>query len=199
MDFNMDREYIADITLGERLKFIRHFRKMTQKELGIACGFPEESADVRIRHYEMNRYVPKQDMIQRLASALRCSAYALCSFNNDILSITELLLWLHEIRTMQVIKFNMKPDSPYKTYLQPIYNPNSLEDLGCTDFPVGVIFQNSVINDALLELASRIKELDTGVITWEQYFNWKILWPDSGEIFKTGPDYKDWKTYGLDS
>ena len=178
MDFNMDREYIADITLGERLKFIRHFRKMTQKELGIACGFPEESADV---------------------SALRCSAYALCSFNNDLLSITELLLWLHEIRTMQVIKFNMKPDSPYKTYLQPIYNPNSLEDLGCTDFPVGVIFQNSVINDALLELASRIKELDTGEITWEQYFNWKILWPDSGEIFKAGPDYKDWKTYGLDS
>jgi len=65
-DINMDRAYIDDITLGDRLKFIRQFRKMTQKELGIACGFPEESADVRIRHYEMNRYVPKQEFYRHL-------------------------------------------------------------------------------------------------------------------------------------
>lgn len=199
MDFNMDRAYIDDITLGDRLKFIRQFRKMTQKELGIACGFPEESADVRIRHYEMNRYVPKQDMIQRLASALRCSAYALCSFNNDILSITELLLWLHEIRSMQIIEFDMNPDSPDTANLQAQYNPNTLDGFGYSESPVGVVFKNSVINQALEELALRKKELDTGEITREQYFNWIILWPDSGEILKSGPDYKDWKTYGLDS
>ena len=40
------------MTQGQRIRFVREFRHMTQKELGLACGFPKASADVRIRQYE---------------------------------------------------------------------------------------------------------------------------------------------------
>lgn len=36
------------MTIGERIKRVRMKRGMTQKELGIALGFPDRSADVRI-------------------------------------------------------------------------------------------------------------------------------------------------------
>ena len=36
------------ITFGRKLKHLRQKNHLTQKELGIALGFPEDSADVRI-------------------------------------------------------------------------------------------------------------------------------------------------------
>lgn len=38
------------MTVGEKIRTIRTFRGMTQKELGLAVGFPEKGADNRIRH-----------------------------------------------------------------------------------------------------------------------------------------------------
>ena len=36
------------MAIGERIRFIRTMRGMTQKYLGLAVGFPEKTADVRI-------------------------------------------------------------------------------------------------------------------------------------------------------
>ena len=36
------------MSVGDRIKRARNFRGMTQKELGIAVGFDEKSADIRI-------------------------------------------------------------------------------------------------------------------------------------------------------
>ena len=36
------------ITFGRKLKHLRQKNHLTQKEFGMALGFPEESADVRI-------------------------------------------------------------------------------------------------------------------------------------------------------
>ena len=36
------------MTVGEKIKFIRNFRDMTQKELGVGIGFDEKGADNRI-------------------------------------------------------------------------------------------------------------------------------------------------------
>ena len=43
---------------------------MTQKELGIAVGFDEKSADIRIAQYESNTRTPKEDLLRKLAEAL---------------------------------------------------------------------------------------------------------------------------------
>ena len=42
------------MTVGEKIKFIRNFRGMTQKELGVGIGFDEKGADNRIAQYETN-------------------------------------------------------------------------------------------------------------------------------------------------
>ena len=40
------------MTVGDKIKKIRTFRGMTQKELGLAVGFEEKGADNRIAQYE---------------------------------------------------------------------------------------------------------------------------------------------------
>ena len=47
------------MTVGDKIKKIRTFRGMTQKELGLAIGFEEKGADNRIAQYETNYRVPK--------------------------------------------------------------------------------------------------------------------------------------------
>ena len=54
------------MTVGEKIKKIRTFRGMTQKELGLAVGFEEKGADNRIAQYETNYRVPKGNCWTRL-------------------------------------------------------------------------------------------------------------------------------------
>lgn len=46
--------WITDTSIGQRLKFVRRFRRLTQKELGLLMGYSEKTADVRIAQYEKN-------------------------------------------------------------------------------------------------------------------------------------------------
>lgn len=50
---------------------------MTQKQLGIAVGFPENSADIRIAQYERGSRLPKAELIEKLAETLNVSPAAL--------------------------------------------------------------------------------------------------------------------------
>lgn len=57
-------------------KRIRHFRilcGMTQKALGMAVGFPQDSADVRIAQYESGARMPKQNLLYQIAKVLGVS------------------------------------------------------------------------------------------------------------------------------
>ncbi len=54
------------MAIGERIKRARNFRKLTQKELGLAVGFEENTADVRIAQYESNTRTPKEDMLRKM-------------------------------------------------------------------------------------------------------------------------------------
>ena len=65
------------MAIGERLRFIRNLRGMTQKYLGIAVGFDEKTADVRMAQYESGTRTPKEKMVSDLAKALEVSPHAL--------------------------------------------------------------------------------------------------------------------------
>lgn len=65
------------MTIGERIKRVRMKRGMTQKELGIALGFPEKSADVRIAQYESGTRKPKDDLIRQIADILHVNPHAI--------------------------------------------------------------------------------------------------------------------------
>lgn len=56
--------------IGYRIKYIRKLKKLTQKELGIAVGFDEKAADIRIAQYESGTRIPKEDTVNKLAKAL---------------------------------------------------------------------------------------------------------------------------------
>ena len=65
------------MAIGERIKFIRNLRGMTQKYLGMAVGFPERTADIRMAQYESGTRTPKADLTDARASALEVSPLAL--------------------------------------------------------------------------------------------------------------------------
>ena len=58
------------ITFGEKLRYLRRKNNLTQKELGMAVGFPENTADVRIAQYETNARTPREELLKKLAQVL---------------------------------------------------------------------------------------------------------------------------------
>ena len=59
--------------ISERIKRIREYRNMTQKELGLALGSTEKSAAVRVGQYETGARIPKLDSANALAKILHCN------------------------------------------------------------------------------------------------------------------------------
>lgn len=65
---------MADLlNTGMRIRHFRILRGMTQKALGVAVGFPQSSADVRIAQYESDARTPKRKLLCQLAAALGVS------------------------------------------------------------------------------------------------------------------------------
>lgn len=71
------------MAIGERIRFIRNLRGMTQKFLGLQVGFSERTADIRMAQYESGSRTPKADLVEQLADALDVSAEALNVPNID--------------------------------------------------------------------------------------------------------------------
>lgn len=91
-------EDIAMITFGEKSRYLRRKNHLTQKQLGIAVGFSEKTADVWIAQYESNARAPREDLINKLAKVL--------SVPNEILTVPVLsesneysaaLFWMNEM------------------------------------------------------------------------------------------------------
>ena len=65
------------MAIGERIRFFRNLRGMTQKYLGMQVGFPEKTADIRMAQYESGSRTPKADLTNNLAEVFDISASAL--------------------------------------------------------------------------------------------------------------------------
>ena len=65
------------MAIGERIRFFRTLRGMTQKHLGCLLGFPESSADVRLAQYEVGARKPKADLTAAMAQVLDVAPQAL--------------------------------------------------------------------------------------------------------------------------
>ena len=66
------------MAIGERIHFFRTMRGMTQKYLGMALGFPEKSADVRLAQYENGR------LYRTMPVPCRCRVYSFIRFQEGI-------------------------------------------------------------------------------------------------------------------
>lgn len=65
------------MAIGERIRFFRNLRGMTQKYLGMQVGFPEKTADIRMAQYESGSRTPKADLTNSLAEVFGVSTSAL--------------------------------------------------------------------------------------------------------------------------
>lgn len=65
------------MAIGERIRFFRNLKGMTQKFLGVQVGFPEKTADIRLAQYESGTRTPKSDLTEALANTLGVSTMAL--------------------------------------------------------------------------------------------------------------------------
>ena len=83
------------MAIGERIRFIRNLRGMTQKFLGLQVGFSERTADIRMAQYESGSRTPKADLVEQLADALDVSTEALNVPNID--SYTGLMFALEDL------------------------------------------------------------------------------------------------------
>ena len=58
------------MTIGQKIRKKRLESKMIQRELGLAIGSSEVSAESLVRKYEIGRMKPKEDRLQQIANAL---------------------------------------------------------------------------------------------------------------------------------
>ena len=84
------------MAIGERIHFFRNLRGMTQKYLGMAVGFPEKSADIRMAQYESGTRTPKADLTSALAQVLDVSPHAL-----DVPDIDSYVGLMHTLFTLE--------------------------------------------------------------------------------------------------
>lgn len=84
------------MAIGERIRFIRNLRGMTQKYLGTLVGFPEKTADIRMAQYEAGTRTPKEDLTKALAGALDVSPLAL-----DVPDIDSYFGLMHTLFTLE--------------------------------------------------------------------------------------------------
>lgn len=144
------------MAIGERIRFIRNLRGMTQKYLGIAVGFPEKTADIRTAQYESGTRTPKADLTNALAAALEVSPLALNI--PDIDSEQGLMHTLFALEDLYGIKAKQMEDG------------------------VSLCFENrkgtsASILEMLSSWAAEAEKYRSGEITKEEYDKWRYNFP----------------------
>ena len=146
------------MAIGERIRFIRNLRGMTQKWLGQAVGFDEKTADVRMAQYESGTRTPKADLTKTLAHVLDVSPHALDVPDIDSnIGLMHTLFALEDLRGLQIAEI----DGEVCLRL---------------DKSKGRIY------DEMLKMLAAWQEqaakLETGEITKEEYDQWRYKYPE---------------------
>lgn len=146
------------MAIGERIRFIRNLRGITQKWLGQAVGFPPKTADVRMAQYESGSRTPKEDLVKAIANVLEVSPLALQI--PDIDSDLGFIHTLFAIEDIHGIRAEKQGDE------------------------VHLIFDGSkrTMDESIFTMlsawAEQSKKLRCGKISKEQYDHWRYTFPE---------------------
>lgn len=145
------------MAIGERIRFIRNLRGMTQKWLGQAVGFPQKTADIRMAQYESGSRTPKDDLVKSLADVLEVSPLALKV--PDIDSDLGFIHTLFAIEDIHGIRAEKQGEE------------------------IHIVFDGSkrTMNESIFKMlsawADQSEKLKTGEISKEQYDHWRYTFP----------------------
>ena len=146
------------MAIGERIRFFRNLRGMTQKYLGTVVGFPERSADVRMAQYESGARTPKADLTASLALALDVSPQAL-----DVPDIDSYIGLMHTLFTLEDL-YGLTvegEDGDIRLRVNPFKGKETAE-----------------LNRMLHGWLQAANMLKAGEITREQYDRWRHYYPE---------------------
>ena len=157
------------MAIGERIHFFRLLRGMTQKYLGMALGFPEKSADVRLAQYETGSRTPKADLTAALAQVLDVSPHALSV--PDIDSYVGLMHTLFTLEDNYGLKIT---EQDGELALQVDFRQNK---------------DAARLHEMLWAWQEQAAKLEAGEISQEEYDRWRYHYPeyDSSQIHAKMP------------
>lgn len=149
------------MAIGERIRFIRNLRGMTQKYLGTLVGFPEKTADIRMAQYEAGTRTPKEDLTNALAGVLEVSPLALNV--PDIDSYFGLMHTLFALEDLYGLSIEQKGDDVIFRV-----DPNRGKDA-------------AALHEMLGAWAAVAEEYRSGKISKEAYDAWRYDYPQHDE------------------
>ena len=147
------------MAIGERIRFFRNLRGMTQKYLGTVVGFPEKTADIRMAQYESGSRTPKADLTENLASVLGVSPLAL-----SVPDIDSYLGLMHTLFTLE---------DRYGLTIEKGENGVSMR----VDSRKGK--DAAELSEMINAWAEQAEKLKNGEISKEEYDNWRYNYPAS--------------------
>ena len=146
------------MAIGERIHFFRTMRGMTQKYLGMALGFPEKSADVRLAQYENGSRTPKADVTAALAQVLDVSPKAL-----DVPDIDSYIGLMHTLFTLED-RYGLKI--------------NEMDGEVCLKVDVRKNKDAAWLHEMLCSWQQAAAMLEAGEISKEDYDKWRYYYPE---------------------
>ena len=170
------KELLA-LSIGERIKKARIFRGMTQKELGIAVGFNEKNADVRIAQYESNTRRPKDNLLYKMADVLDVGFFALYEPRQ------------YNAESIMYSLFDQGND-PMRVQLEEVLTTDGLQH---PQKRIAIIYNYDHLDEYLREWKLRREQVLNHTITVKEYTEWVVNWPDTSDVFVEEPNYRDWK------
>ena len=146
------------MAIGERIHFFRTMRGMTQKYLGMALGFPEKSADVRLAQYENGSRTPKADVTAALAQVLDISPKAL-----DVPDIDSYIGLMHTLFTLED-RYGLHTDEA--------------DGEICLKVDVRKNKDAARLHEMLCSWQQAAAMLEAGEISKEDYDKWRYYYPE---------------------
>ena len=158
------------MAIGERIRFFRNLRGMTQKYLGMQVGFPEKTADIRMAQYESVSRTPKADLTNNLAEVFGISAQALTV--PDIDSYDGLMHTLFTLEDLYGIRID------------------KLSDEVCIRLDKGMGENYITMFEMFSAWQKQAEKYKNGEITKDEYDQWRYNYPvlNESRTFSKTPD-----------
>lgn len=146
------------MAIGQRIRFFRNRKGMTQKYLGEILGFVGKTSDVRMAQYESEARIPKLELVKNMAHFLDVSTHALTVPDIDTnIGLMHTFFALEDMRGLKIGEVDgevvLRLDkSDYSTY--------------------------STMDKMLRAWLAEAKKLESGEITKEEYDEWRYKYPE---------------------
>lgn len=143
--------------IGNRIRFIRKLKGLSQENIGLALGFSKATAEIRISQYETGNRIPRKDLTAAFSSVLDVSPRILAV--PDIRDETGILCTLFALEDHYGLRIS------------------SANGKICLRFDNQDI-RTRDLNNMLHEWLIQAKKLESGEIDKATYNHWRYNYPD---------------------